>query len=75
MASRLFERMRREDVAQAENSRDSDSRHQAYQAGLLRPFLLLVSADPLTRLQLAAMLGWALTKEVSTHAHYARAGG
>ena len=41
----------------AEMSRPSAFRDEAERAGLLRPFLVLVSMDPATRAQLAVLLG------------------
>jgi hypothetical protein len=60
---RIFSReLSTENIIQ-ELERSTDFRNRAYESGMIRPFLLLVSMEPAMRNQLAASLGWSLVNQ------------
>jgi hypothetical protein len=59
-----FNRPRTADLIRLQLSRPSEWRAKAYERGMLRPFLLLVSMSPRVRFQVGISLGWSMIKEL-----------
>lgn len=55
-----FNRPRTADLIRLQLSRPSEWRAKAYERGMLRPFLLLVSMTPRMRFQIGISLGWSM---------------
>lgn len=53
------------EIAKAQITRDSPEKYKAKKAGMIRPFLLLVSMHPALRTHIALMLGWCPFSSVS----------
>lgn len=59
-----FNRPRTHQIIKMQLSKPSEYRAKAYENGMLRPFLLLVSMTPRARFQVAASMGWSLIKDL-----------